>query len=107
MSCRRHELTDEKWTILSPLSPAAFHAWTIGGFCTGSAGGFGPVRLGGTCSNAMALWPTGYNRFVRWRKAGVRDHLLEAVSRAYDGEIVNRQQLRRVHQHGARAQRGR
>ena len=28
---------------------------------------------------------TCYNRFVRWRKAGVWDRLLEAVSEAYDG----------------------
>ncbi len=28
------------------------------------------------------------NRFVRWRKAGVWDRLLEAVSTAYDGDIV-------------------
>jgi len=31
---------------------------------------------------------TCYNRFVRWRKAGVWDRLLEAVSEAYDGDIV-------------------
>ncbi len=31
---------------------------------------------------------TCYNRFVRWRKAGVWDRLLEAVSKAYDGDIV-------------------
>ena len=29
-----------------------------------------------------------YNRFVRWRKAGVWDRPLEAVSEAYDGDIV-------------------
>ena len=28
---------------------------------------------------------TCYNRFVRWRKAGVWDRLFEAVSEAYDG----------------------
>ena len=28
------------------------------------------------------------NRFVRWRKAGVWDRLLDAVSEAYDGDIV-------------------
>ena len=29
-----------------------------------------------------------YNRFARWRKAGVWDRLLGAVSEAYDGDIV-------------------
>ena len=31
---------------------------------------------------------TCYNRFVRWRKAGVWNRLLAAVSEAYDGDIV-------------------
>ncbi len=35
-----------------------------------------------------SLPTTCRNRFVRWRKAGVWDRLLEAVSTAYDGDIV-------------------
>jgi transposase len=31
---------------------------------------------------------TCYNRFVRWRKAGVWDRLLAAVSAAFKGEVV-------------------
>ena len=31
---------------------------------------------------------TCYNRFVRWRKAGVWDRLLAAVSAGYNGELV-------------------
>jgi transposase len=31
---------------------------------------------------------TLYNRFVRWRAAGVWDRILDAVSKAYDGDIV-------------------
>jgi transposase len=45
---------------------------------------------------------TLYNRFVRWREAGVWDRLLEAVSETYDGEIVMiDSSCVRVHQHGA------
>ncbi len=36
---------------------------------------------------------TCYNRFVRWRKAGVWDRLLEAVSAGYESEIVMIDQL--------------
>ena len=31
---------------------------------------------------------TLYNRFVRWRAAGVGDRLLAAISKTYDGDIV-------------------
>jgi putative transposase len=40
------------------------------------------------------------NRFNRWRKAGVWDRLLQAVSEAYDGDIqmLDSSSIR-VHQH--------
>jgi putative transposase len=42
------------------------------------------------------------NRFNRWRKAGVWDYLLKAVSKAYDGDIqmIDSSSIR-VHQHAA------
>ena len=48
---------------------------------------------------------TCVNRFNRWRKAGVWDRLLEAVSKAYDGDIqmIDSSSIR-VHQHGANTQ---
>nr|WP_115336442.1 IS5 family transposase [Pannonibacter phragmitetus] len=50
---------------------------------------------------------TCYNRFVRWRKAGVWDRLLEAVSEAYDGDIVMIDSTCvRVHQHAATGKKG-
>lgn len=50
---------------------------------------------------------TCYNRFVRWRKAGVWDRLLDAVSEAYDGDIVMiDSSCVRVHQHAATGKKG-
>jgi putative transposase len=45
---------------------------------------------------------TCYNRFVRWRKAGVWDRVLNAVTKAYDGNVqmIDSTSVR-VHQHGA------
>ena len=45
---------------------------------------------------------TCYNRFVRWRKAGVWDRILTAVSKAYDCNVqmIDSTSVR-VHQHGA------
>ena len=45
------------------------------------------------------------NRFNRWRKAGVRKRILDAVSEAYAGDIqMSDSSSIRVHQHGANAQ---
>jgi transposase len=50
---------------------------------------------------------TLYNRFVRWRAAGVWDRILEAISQAYDGDIVMiDSSCVRVHQHGASGKKG-
>ena len=48
---------------------------------------------------------TCVNRFNRWRRAGVWDRLLKAVSQAYDGDIqmIDSSSIR-VHQHAANAQ---
>jgi transposase len=45
---------------------------------------------------------TCYNRFVRWRKAGVWDRVMAAVSQAYDGDVqmIDSTSVR-VHQHAA------
>ena len=47
---------------------------------------------------------TCYNRFVRWRKAGVWDRLMEAVTAVYDADVqmIDSSSVR-VHQHAANA----
>jgi transposase len=50
---------------------------------------------------------TCYNRFVRWRKAGVWDRLLAEVSAGYNGELVMIDSTcMRVHQNGATGKKG-
>jgi len=52
-------------------------------------------------------YTTCYNRFVRWRKPGVWDHLLEAVSAAFEGDLqMIDSSCVRVHHHGATLKRG-
>jgi transposase len=100
MPRRRYELTDHEWSILSPLLPnkprrvprVDDHRVLNGilwRFRTGSPWAEIPERYGPPT--------TCYNRFVRWRKAGVWDRLLEAVSAAYDADIV---MIDRRWQHG-------
>ena len=110
MTRRRYELTDHEWSILSPLLPnkprgvpRVDDRRVLNGilwrFRTGSPWAEIPERYGPPT--------TCYNRFVRWRKAGVWDRLLEAVSKAYDGDIVMIDSTCvRVHQHAATGKKG-
>lgn len=110
MTRRRYELTDFEWSILSPLLPnkprgvpRVDDRRVLNGilwrFRTGSPWAEIPERYG--------PFTTCYNRFVRWRKAGVWDRLLEAVSKAYDGDIVMIDSTCvRVHQNGATGKKG-
>lgn len=110
MSRRRYELTDFEWSVIQPLLPnkprgvpRVDDRRVLNGilwrFRTGSPWADIPERYG--------PYTTCYNRFVRWRKAGVWDRLLEEISQAYDGDIVMiDSSCIRVHQHGATAKKG-
>ena len=102
---RRYELTDAEWMIIDPLLPRKSRGvarvddrrvlngifWR---FRSGSPWADVPERYG--------PYTTCYNRFVRWRKAGVWDKLLAAVSEAYAGKIqMIDSSVVRVHQHAA------
>ena len=107
---RRHELGDEEWAIIQPLLPnkprgvrRVDDRRVLNGilwrFRTGAPWRDVPERYGPRT--------TLYNRFVRWRAAGVWDRILDAVSKAYDGDIVMiDSSCVRVHQHGAAVKRG-
>ena len=110
MTRRRYELTDLEWDIISPLLPnkprgvaRVDDRRTINGilwrFRTGSPWADVPERYGPPT--------TCYNRFVRWRKAGVWDRILADISKAFDGDIIMiDSSCVRVHQHGATAKKG-
>jgi transposase len=110
MTRRRFELTDAEWAIIEPLLPnkprgvpRVDDRQTINGilwrFRTGSPWADVPERYG--------PYTTCYNRFVRWRKAGVWSYILEEISKAFDGDIVMiDSSCVRVHQHAATAKKG-
>lgn len=107
---RRFELTDFEWSVIEPLLPnkprgvpRVDDRRVINGilwwFRTGSPWADVPERYG--------PHTTCYNHFVRWRKAGVWDRLLAAVSHAFDGGLVMIDSSSiRVHQHGTTLKRG-
>jgi transposase len=43
---------------------------------------------------------TSYDRFVRWRQAGVWDQIMDALAAGYDAAVIDTS-IMRVHQHGA------
>lgn len=110
MTRRRYELTQMEWSIIEPLLPnkprgvpRVDDRRVLNGilwrFRTGSPWAEIPERYGPST--------TCYNRFVRWRKAGVWDRLLAAVSAAFEGDIVMIDSTCvRVHQHGATGKKG-
>lgn len=110
MAPRRYELTDFEWSIIEPLLPNKPRGvprvddrkvlngiyWRLR---TGSPWAEIPERYGPAT--------TCYNRFVRWRKAGVWDRVFDAITAAYDGDLqmIDSSSVR-VHQHGANAKKG-
>ena len=108
MTPRRYELTDFEWSIIAPLLPnkprgvpRADDRLVLNGIYwrlrTGSPWADIPERYGPPT--------TCYNRFVRWRKVGVWDRIFEAVSKAYDLQMIDSSSIR-VHQHAANVKKG-
>ena len=47
-------------------------------------------------------YTTAYNRFNRWRKAGIWDRLMDAIVKAHDGKVqMIDSSIVRVHQHAS------
>jgi transposase len=107
---RRYELTDKGWFIIEPLLPnkprgvpRVDDRRVLNGilwrFRSGAPWAEIPERYGPST--------TCYNRFIRWRKGGVWDRLLAAVSAGFYGEVVMIDSTcMRVHQHGATGKKG-
>ena len=102
---RRYELSDAEWAIIDPLLPQKSRGVPRVADRRVLNGIFWRLRTGSPWADIPERYgpaTTCYNRFVRWRKAGIWDKLLAAVSKAYDGHIqMIDSSVVRVHQHAA------
>ena len=101
----RYDLTDFEWSVIEPLLPMdrrgpkpKHNRRIINGMFyilrTGSPWRDLPARYGS--------YTTVYNRFNRWRKAGIWDKLMDAIVKAHDGKVqmIDSSSVR-VHQHAS------
>lgn len=102
---RRYELSDSEWAIIDPLLPRKSRGVPRAEDRRVLNGIFWRLRTGSPWADIPERYgpaTTCYNRFVRWRKAGIWDKLLAAVSQAYNGKIqMIDSSVVRVHQHAA------
>lgn len=110
MARRRYELTDREWAIIEPLLPNKPRGVPRVDDRRVLNGIMWRFRSGATWAEVPGRYgpsTTCYNRFVRWRRAGVWDRLLAAVSADYNGELMMIDSTCvRVHQHGATGKKG-
>lgn len=110
MTRRRYELTDKEWLIIEPLLPNKPRGVPRVDDRRVLNGILWRFRSGAPWAEIPECYgpsTTCYNRFVRWRKAGVWDRLLAAVSAGFNGELVMIDSTcMRVHQHGATGKKG-
>ena len=100
-----YDLTDFEWSVIEPLLPMDRRGpkpknnrqiingmfWVLR---TGSPWRDLPERYG--------PYTTVYNRFNRWRKAGIWDRLMDAIVKAHDGKVqMIDSSIVRVHQHAS------
>lgn len=106
----RYDLTDYEWEAIRPHLPNKSRGVPRVDDRRVLNGIFWVLRSGAPWADLPARYgppTTIYNRFNRWRKAGVWDRLMDAVTKAHDGDIqMIDTSVVRVHQQGATAKRG-
>jgi len=106
----RYDLTDFEWRVIEPLLPNKPRGVPRVDDRRVLNGIFWVLRSGAPWRDLPERYgsrTTCYNRFVRWRKAGVWDRLMDAISAAHDGEIqmIDSTSVR-AHQQAATAKKG-
>jgi transposase len=86
----RYDLTDFEWRVIEPLLPNKTRGVPRVDDRRVLNGIFWVLRSGAPWRDLPEHYgprTTCYNRFVRWRKAGVWKRLMDAITAAHDGDI--------------------
>lgn len=106
----RYDLTDFEWEAIKPHLPNKPRGVPRVDDRRVLNGIFWCLRSGAPWADMPSRYgppTTVYNRFNRWRKTGVWDRLMDAITKAYDGDVqmIDTTSVR-VYQQGATAKRG-
>ena len=106
----RYNLSDFEWSVIQPLLPNKPRGVKRVDDRRVLKGIFWVLRSGAPWRDLPERYgprTTCYNRFNRWRKAGVWGRLMDAITEAYDGDVqmIDSSSVR-VHQHAGCAKRG-
>lgn len=100
----RYELTDYKWTTIRPFLPNKLRGVPRVDDRRVLNGIFLILRSGAPwrdLTENFGPYTTCYNRFVRWRMAGIWDSIMEALAETHDGSVqMIDTSIVREHQHG-------
>jgi len=101
----RYDLTDFEWSVIEPLLPMDRRGPKPKNNRRILNGIFWILRAGAPWRDLperYGPYTTAYNRFNRWRKAGIWDRLMGAVVKAHDGRVqMIDSSIVRVHQHAS------
>ena len=101
----RYELTDNEWSAIKPMLPNKPRGVPRVNDRRVLNGIFWVLRSGAPWRDLpdnFGPYTTCYNRFVRWRRAGVWAKLMSALAAAHDAAVqMIDTSIVRVHQHGA------
>jgi len=101
----RYDLTDFEWSVIEPLLPKDRRGVKPKNNRRVLNGIFWVLRAGAPWRDLperYGSYTTAYNRFNRWRKAGVWDRFMGAIVKAHDGKVqMIDSSIVRVHQHAS------
>ena len=101
----RYELSDYEWTAIKPMLPNKPRGVRRVNDRRVLNGIFWVLRSGAPWRDLPETYgprTTCYNRFVRWRRAGVWDRIMDALAAGHDAAVqMIDTSIVRVHRHGA------